>query len=292
MRGGERALRHAVGGGAHRDAEGVERLHGELEARADRADHRAFRHPAAREPEAADGVRDRHGDGRQLEARGVALDEEGGDALASEGRVRAGEDDVVVGDGDVGDERLLAVEHPRVAVAPGGGAQRGDVAAGLGLGEAEGADALAGEHARQAAAPLRLAPGEDERIRAQALHREDGVGERRDLAERLADEHERAHVDVLGPAGGGAAVRLGDEVGVEAEGAHRAGARGGVVLARQRGERGGGEARGERRVAGAEEGPEVVAGEGDLAAHGPLFSGPSQISAPSKRGDCLALLAS
>ena len=50
-------------------------------------------------------------------------------------------------------------------------------------------------------APLRLGAGEDDRVRAEALHREDGVGERRDLAERLAHEDERADVDVVACSG-------------------------------------------------------------------------------------------
>ena len=55
--------------------------------------------------------------------------------------VHGGHDDVDVGDAAVGDEDLLAVEHPLVAVADGGGAQGLDVGAGLRLGHGVGAGA-------------------------------------------------------------------------------------------------------------------------------------------------------
>ena len=41
-------------------------------------------------------------------------------------------------------------------------------------------------------------PGEHERVGAEALHGEDRVGERGDLAQRLAHEDERADVDAAG----------------------------------------------------------------------------------------------
>ncbi len=109
----QRTLRHAVRRRAHRDAEGIERLHGQLEAPAHLADHRIRRHPAPREPEPPDGVRDRHRDRRQLQPRRIALDQERRDPLAAQRRVRVREDHVVVRDRHVGDERLLPVEHPR-----------------------------------------------------------------------------------------------------------------------------------------------------------------------------------
>ena len=82
-----------------------------------------------------------------------------------------GPDDRDVGERAVGDPHLAAVEHPVVAVAPGPGAHRRRVAAGVGLGQAEAADRLAGGHPRQ---PLLLvllaAPAVDRVHRQRALH--------------------------------------------------------------------------------------------------------------------------
>lgn len=55
---------------------------------------------------------DRHGDGLEREAGAAVLDQEGGDAFAAERGIGAGEDDVVLGDGDVGDGTYLAFEDP------------------------------------------------------------------------------------------------------------------------------------------------------------------------------------
>ena len=74
---------------------------------------------------------------------------------------------------------LLAVDHIVVAVAPGGGLIAADVRAGLGLGEREGGDRLAGGDAGAASAPLLSRAEERDRAGAQALHGEGEVGERR-----------------------------------------------------------------------------------------------------------------
>ena len=60
-------------------------------------------------------------------------------------RIGVGEEHDVIGDRRVGDEGLLARETPPVAVAHRDGLQRGDVGAGLGLGEPERGDRTAGE---------------------------------------------------------------------------------------------------------------------------------------------------
>jgi hypothetical protein len=87
-----------------------------------------------------------------------------------------------------GDPRLGAVEHPVVAVAHGLAAQRGRVAAGVGLREGEGAEQLAARHQLEVALLQRLAPVAQEHLRGQRVvhahqHRRARVG-RRDLLER------------------------------------------------------------------------------------------------------------
>ena len=80
--------------------------------------------------------------GALLAAGGVRRDHEGGVAARAELAVDRGDDDVDVGDAAVGRPGLLAVDHPLVLglVVLGGGADRGDVGAGVGLGGAEGAE--------------------------------------------------------------------------------------------------------------------------------------------------------
>src|SRR6185312_3291963 len=99
--------------------------------------------------------------------------------------------DEMMRDADVRDERLVAVEDPRVAVAPRARAHRRDVAARLGLGEREAAHALAAHHLVEHVANGGLFR-EAERRRAEALHRVDGVCERRMIGELLAHDAHRA----------------------------------------------------------------------------------------------------
>src|SRR5205085_11533171 len=61
---------------------------------------------------------------------------EAADAPVAGGAVGLGEDDVEVRDAGVGDPLLAAVDDPLVAVAYRPGGHRGDVGAGLGLGQA------------------------------------------------------------------------------------------------------------------------------------------------------------
>ncbi len=127
----EGARGHPVGGGADRDPEGVEGGHRQLEAVADAAEQRVPGDAAAAERELADRVVDRHRDRRRREPVRAALDDEGADAFAPRRGIGVGEDDVVMRDGDVGDQRLVAVEDPPVAVAPRRRLDRGHVAPGL-----------------------------------------------------------------------------------------------------------------------------------------------------------------
>ena len=102
------------------------------------------------------------------EALGALGDEEAADAL-----VGLRPDDGDVGDRAVGDPHLLAVQDPVVAVAAGAGPHRAGVRAGVGLGQAEAADRLAGGHPRQPLLLLLLrAPAPDREHRQRALDRD------------------------------------------------------------------------------------------------------------------------
>ena len=79
-----------------------------------------------------------------LEAGHAALDDEQADAVVARVGVGPGGDDHQVGQDAVGDEGLLAVEDPVVAVADGGGPDALQVAAGSGLGHRDRGDDLAG----------------------------------------------------------------------------------------------------------------------------------------------------
>jgi hypothetical protein len=68
-------------------------------------------------------------------------------------RVDGGHDHVEAGDAAVGDEHLLAVQHPVVAVADGPGAEAGDVGPGARLGDGERADLGLGGGAEQLGGP-------------------------------------------------------------------------------------------------------------------------------------------
>jgi len=126
----EGARGHPVRGRADADAEGVERLHREAKAAADVADPprpaRALR--AARSCRSVGCSSDRF----ERYARRPRLDEERGDPCPALRRIGVREHDDVIGDRDVRDERLVAVEDPAVAVASRGRAQARDVAAASG----------------------------------------------------------------------------------------------------------------------------------------------------------------
>ena len=120
------------------------------------------------------------------------------------------EDAVDVGDAGVRDQRLAAVEPPAVAVALCGRGEAAHVAAGVGLGHREGGHRLAAGDARQPRRALRVGAAESDRHRAEALQREDGIGERRRGRERLADEAAGAQVGRFGAAAPGFGHRVAD----------------------------------------------------------------------------------
>jgi hypothetical protein len=87
------------------------------------------------------------------QAGGAGRDHEAGLAAMAEGRVDGGHDHVDAGDAAVGDEDLLAVQDPVVAVADGPGAEAGDVGAGARLGDRERAHLGLGRGAEQLGGP-------------------------------------------------------------------------------------------------------------------------------------------
>ena len=96
---------------------------------------------------------------------------------------------------------------------------RRHVGAGLGFAQCERRDGLARRHARQVpCALLRSRPGQADRARPQALHRDREVGQARVARERLADQADRARVDRLGRA----ALRGAGHCMVQPAGARRA----------------------------------------------------------------------
>ena len=177
-----------------RDPEHRERREHEVEAPADLADAGRRVQPRAVEAHRAEDVRcdqlrlglDRHAVGiRGHEHERVAV------RLAAQDRV-------VAGRAGVGDERLRAVDHDRAALVGDRGRQALEVGAGLGLGDRERREDLAGRDPRQPVRALLVGPRPRQRVAADALHREHRVevrGHRHELLARHADR-DRVHVDV------------------------------------------------------------------------------------------------
>ena len=193
----EGAAGEAERGGADGGAEHVQRRHGDLEALARSADALRQGHAAALEAQGGEGMRRDHLDALgDRQARRVRLDQEGREPAGAGRLAGAGEDDVEVGDAAVRDPGLHPVE-PDVAgaVGDGGGGERGDVGAGLGLGEREGGDGLARGDGRQDAALQLVRAEQADRAGAEALHGEGEVGEAVAVGQGLAGEAEGADVE-------------------------------------------------------------------------------------------------
>src|SRR6185437_6628650 len=99
-----------------RDAEGAERPERERQPLPHLADERARGEPTRREHDAPQRMIARETNRRELDARRVGRDEERRNAFFSLFRCGVREDDEMMRDADVRDERLVAVEDPRVAV--------------------------------------------------------------------------------------------------------------------------------------------------------------------------------
>ena len=111
------------------------------------------------------------------EARVVLVHDERGDAVGPLVRVGHRHDRVVRRDAGVGDPALRPVEHPAVAVEHGAGAHRRRVRAGLALGQRVADHRLAGGDRRHVLLQL-LRAGQDDRLRAELVHRRDERGRR------------------------------------------------------------------------------------------------------------------
>ncbi len=110
------------------------------------------------------------------ETGGVALDDDERETFRPRVRVGAAHHDDEIGVDSVGDERLLAVDHPLVTVAYGGGLHALQVGSGSGLGHRDRADTLTGGHLRQPAGLLLLcAEVHDVRDRDVVLQCESGA---------------------------------------------------------------------------------------------------------------------
>ena len=120
------------------------------------------------------------------------------------------------------DPGLLAVEHVVVAVASRGAAERGDVGAGVGLGECEGGDRFAGGDAGQIGALLLLGAVERDGAGAEPLHGEGEIGESGMPRQRLAQSRQMARVSMVSSSAaiGGAADGIARPAGF-AERAHQ-----------------------------------------------------------------------
>ena len=138
------------------------------------------------------------------EARVVLLDDERRDVVAALAvGVGDREHGVELRDTGVGDPRLLAGEHPVVAVAHRAALHRGGVGAGLALGQAVGERRLPGGERGEVAALHVVVRGEDERHRAELVDRRDERAAGADPGDLLDDDAGRERV------GPDAAVLLG-----------------------------------------------------------------------------------
>ncbi len=195
---GEGAARHAQRGGGHRGAEDVQRLHGQLEAAIHRAHQRVGTDAAVRELQRGQWVRGHHVDVLGgVQARCVGRHHEGADAARARVGRGLGEYHVEIRQAAVADPGLAAVEYPAAVGLARAGLHARDVGAGLGLAEREGGDLRAVGHRAQALFALRVAAAERDAAAAQALHGEGEVGKRRVESERLAQDDERARVELV-----------------------------------------------------------------------------------------------
>ena len=185
----------------------VEHLHRRLEADALAAADQVFRRDAAVLEDHVAGVRALLPhllvDVAQRQARGAALDDEGGDAVGT-GRVGRGarhhrEDAGLRG---VGDVPLGAVQDVVAAILDRGGPQAGRVGPAVRLGQGEGADDLPGRQPGQVVLLLLLGAVDDDALRADAVVRgEEGPEGRRRPADLVRREdlllHGEPHAAVL-----------------------------------------------------------------------------------------------
>jgi hypothetical protein len=193
----ERAPRHPAGRRADRRAKRAERRHREAKSIALRAHAILCGHAQSLKLDLADRVRrDETRALAHLEAVHARADDEGGNLRAAVGATaRAREDRVEICQPGVGDETLAPVEHVAVAVAPRGGLNRRHVRADLRFGQGESGDGTTRRGARQPEVAHVFGRGERDGVRAESLHHEGEIGERRGIGKLLANQAERAHVE-------------------------------------------------------------------------------------------------
>ena len=133
--------------------------------------------------------------GPEREARVVLLHDERRDVVAARAvRVGHSQHRVVLRDPGVRDPRLLPREHPVVAVTHRPAPHRRGVGAGLTLGQPVRERRLPRRERRQVAALQLLAAGEDDRHRAELVHRRDQRGRRVSAGDLLDDDARRERV--------------------------------------------------------------------------------------------------
>jgi hypothetical protein len=184
-------------------AEQVQRLHRDLEALVHRSEdvvagdphavqleraHRMGREEVHRLP-GQPGAVARHHEGRQAAGPGV-------------GR-RPGEQHVQIGVGSVGDPRLGAGQAPTLSLTNGDRLDGTGVGTVLGLGEGQRPDGLATSQRDHVLRHRRLASGLEDRVAAQSLHRQRGLGFGAVHGQGLAEQAEldRRHIPVRRSAG-------------------------------------------------------------------------------------------
>ena len=169
--------------------------------------------------------------GAEAEARVAVLDHERGDPVRALVRVGHRHHRVVLRHPGVGDPPLHAVEQVAAVRPDRPGAHRGGVRAGLRLGQRVGEHPLAARDQRQVALLDLLGRAEQQRHRAELVHRRDQRGRRAGAGDLLDDERRGERV-AAGPA-----VGLGDvhrvEVGLHQRLVHVPGELGGPVDVRR-----------------------------------------------------------
>jgi hypothetical protein len=128
------------------------------------------------------------------QAGSARLDHERRDAVVGAGGDR---DDAGDRRARVGDERLRAVDHPLVVDQPGPGARRPRVAAGVGLGQPEGAERPTGDEIGQPARLLVVVAEAEDRVGAKPDAGREGDAERLvDASDLLDGDAQRDEVAV------------------------------------------------------------------------------------------------
>ncbi len=137
------------------------------------------------------------------EAGRVGENHEGGNAACAGRFAGAGKDGVDVGNAAVRDPGFLAIEHEVITVAASCTGHRRHIRSRLGFGKRKGGNPLAAGDLLQNRPLQRLGAGKADRAGAEPLHGEGEVGKAVGIGKGLANEAERAAVDVFAHAAEG-----------------------------------------------------------------------------------------